>query len=80
MFFKKGSLKIFTILTGKHLRLGLSLLKLLTFRPATFLKRDFNTGVSYGYCKHGVSYGYFKNSFFYKKPPMAASDSPNALQ
>ena len=58
MFFKIDSLKSFAIFTGKHLCWGLFLIKLQTFRPATFLKRDSNTGVSCAYCE------IFKNSFF----------------
>ena len=46
MFFKIGSLKNFPIFTGKHLRWGLFLIKMQAFRPATFLRRDVNTGVS----------------------------------
>ena len=58
MFFEICSLKHFAILTGKHLFWGLFLIKLQAFRPTTFLKRDFNTSVSCGYCK------IFKDSFF----------------
>ena len=42
---KKGVLKKFANLTGKHLCWSLFLIKLQAFRPATLLKRDFNTGV-----------------------------------
>ena len=44
---KKGVLKNFAIFTGKHLCCGLFLIKLQAFRPATFLNRDSNTGVSF---------------------------------
>ena len=73
MFFKIGSLKNFPILTGKHLYWDLFLIRLLAFRPATFLKRDSNASVSSGY------YKLFKNSIFYRTPPVAASDSPTAV-
>ena len=58
MFSEISSNKNFVIFTGKHLCWGLFLIKLQAFRPATFLKRDSNTGVSCGYCE------IFKNSFF----------------
>ena len=58
MFFEISSIKNFAIFTGKHLCWGLGLIKLHACRPATFLKRDSNTGVSCGYCE------IFKNSFF----------------
>ena len=51
MFFKIGSYKNLAIFTGKYLGWGLFLIKLQAFRPATFLKRDSNTGVSCGYCE-----------------------------
>ena len=44
------------------------------FRPATFLKRDSNIDVFCGYCE------IFKNNFFYRIPPVAASDSPTTVQ
>ena len=69
MFFKIGRFKIFAIFTRKHLCWGLFLIKLQTFRLATFLKSDFNTGVSCGYCRT------FKNTFYYTTPPVSASDS-----
>ena len=74
MFFELSRIKNFAIFTGKHLCSGLFLIKLQAFRPATFLKRDSNTGVSCGYCE------IFKNSFFYRKPVVAASDSPTTVQ
>ena len=74
MFFKIDSLKSFAIFTGKHLCWGLFLIKLHTFRPATFLKRDSNTGVSCAYCE------IFKNSFFYRNPLVAAPESPTTVQ
>ena len=48
---KKVALKNFTIFTGKHLCWGLFLIKLQAFSPATFSKRDSNTGVFCGYCE-----------------------------
>ena len=51
MFFEIGTLKNSAIFTGKHLCWCLFLIKLRAFRPATFLKRDSNTGISCGYCK-----------------------------
>ena len=45
MFFKIAALKNFAIFAGKHLGWSLFLIKLQTFRPATLLKRDSNTGV-----------------------------------
>ena len=58
MFFEISSIKNFAIFTGKHLFWGLFLIKLQAFRPATFLKRDLNTGVLCGYCE------LYKNNFF----------------
>ena len=58
LFFELSGIKNFAIFTGKHLYSGPFLIKLQVFRPATFLKRDSNTGVSCGYCE------IFKNSFF----------------
>ena len=57
MFFKIGSIKFFSIFTGKHLCWVLFLIKLQVERSATFLKIDSNKGVSCGYCN------IFKNSF-----------------
>ena len=74
MFFEICSLKNFAIFTGKHLCWGLFLIKLQAFRPAIFLKRDSNTGVSFGYCEM------FKNSGFYRKPQVATSDSPTTAE
>ena len=45
VFCKKAVLKTFVIFTGKHFCWGLFLIKLQAFRPATLLKRNFNTGV-----------------------------------
>ena len=69
-----SSITNFAIFTRKHLCWGLFLIKLQAFRPATFLKRDSNTGVSCGYCE------LFKNTFFYRKSLEAASDSPTTVQ
>ena len=70
IFFETSSLKDFTIFTGKHLCWGLVLVKLQAFNIFT----DSNSGVSCGYCK------IFKNIFFYRKPPVAASDSPTTVK
>ena len=48
---KKVVLKYFAILTGKHLCWGPFLIKLQVFRPASFLTRDSNRGVSCRYCE-----------------------------
>ena len=45
VFFKIGVLKYFAVLTEKHLRSDLFLVKFQTFRSASFLRRDCNTGV-----------------------------------
>ena len=74
MFSEIRSIKNFAIFIEKHLCWGLFLIKFQAFRPAKFLKRDSNTGVSCGYCE------LFKNSFFYRKPPEATSDSPTTVQ
>ena len=73
IFFEISSIKNFAIFT-ENTCFGVSLIKLQTFRPATFLKRDSNTGVSCGYCEP------FESSFFYRKFPEAASDSPTIVQ
>ena len=45
VFYKKEVLKNFANCTGKQLCRSLFLLKLQTYRPATLLERDSNTGV-----------------------------------
>ena len=45
MFFKKILTRILTIFTGEYLCLSLCLISLQVVRPATLLKRDYNTGV-----------------------------------
>ena len=45
MLFKIGVLKTFAILTGKHLRWCLFLVKLDALRLVTFLERDSNIAV-----------------------------------
>ena len=50
-FRKKGTLKNFTIFTGKHLFWDIFLLKLQACRPATLLKRDSNTVFSREFCE-----------------------------
>ena len=51
VFFRKGVLKKFAILTEKHLCWSLFLIKLQA-RPATLLKRASNTGVSLWVLRH----------------------------
>ena len=41
--------------------------KVAALQTCNFLKRDYNTGV-------------YKNSFLYRTPPVAASDSPTTVQ
>ena len=43
--FKKDAIKSFSIVTGKHLRLSLFLIKVQVFKLAILLKRNSNTGV-----------------------------------
>ena len=45
VFFKKGILKNFANLTGKHMCWSLFLIKLQAWGPVTLLKRDSNTDV-----------------------------------
>ena len=71
IIFEISSIKNFAIFTGKHLFWGLFLIKLQVFRPATFLKRDSNKGVSCGYCE------IFQNSFFREN---LRSDRPTTVQ
>ena len=58
IFFEKSSITNFAIFTRKHQCWSVFLIKLQAFRPAAFLKRSSNTGVSCGYCE------LFKNSSF----------------
>ena len=51
VFFKRGSLENFAIITGKHLCWGLFLMRLQAIKFATILKGDSSTGVSCGYSK-----------------------------
>ena len=53
VFHKKSCFQIFAIITRKHLCFSLFFIKLQTFRPATLLKRDSNTGVFllWDFCK-----------------------------
>ena len=75
IFFKTGIFKNFAILTVKHLRWILILIKLQAWRSAAWLKRDSNIGV-----KKRLQYRclpvniekFLKNGFFYRKPPVAA--------
>ena len=55
---KKGVLKIFAIFTGKHLCWSLFFIMMHAFRLATFLQRDFSTGV---FCEY---YIIFKDTYF----------------
>ena len=65
MFFKVGVLINFVIFTGKHL-CCLFLIKIgQSFRPATLLKRESNTGVFLWMLQN------FKNSFLYRTPLVA---------
>ena len=41
---KKSAIKTFALITRKHLCWSLFLIVLQTFRPATLLKKDSNTG------------------------------------
>ena len=68
-FFKIGVRKNFAILTGKHLRWCLFLIKLLDLRPTILLKRDSTQMFSYKYWE------ILKNSFFHRTPLVAASNS-----
>ena len=68
MFFKIGILKNFANFIGKHLRWSLFLIKSQSQGPATLLKRDSNTGDFCKICE------IFKNTFFYRTPPVAASE------
>ena len=66
MFFKIGILKNFTILTGKHLRWSLFLIKLQVWGPSTLLKRDSSTG-DFLWILHN-----FLEQLFYRTSAMAA--------
>ena len=61
-FFKVIVLKNFAIFTWKKLRLSLLLIKSQAWSPATFLKRNSNTGVFLPISRN------FKNIFFYRTP------------
>ena len=65
---KIGVLKNATNFTWKHLCWSLFSTKLPAFEPATLLKRDSNTGVFLWVLRN------VKSSFFYRKPPVAASE------
>ena len=73
MFFETGSPKDFAMFTGKHLCWGLFLIKLQAFRLLPFLKRDSNIGASRG------NWEIFRNTFFFRTPPAAASNSPTTV-
>ena len=67
MFCKKGALKNFARLTGKHLCQILFLNKVAGLRPATLLKK---TMAQVFYCEFNeIS----KNTLFYRTPPVATS-------
>ena len=57
-FFKIGVLKNFANCTGKHLCWSFLVIKLQALKPATLLKTDSNTGISYDICE------LLKNTFF----------------
>ena len=68
MFFKTGVFKNFAIFTGKSLCLSLFLIKSLTWRFATLIKKETPTHVFFcEYCE------IFQSNFFYRTPPVAAS-------
>ena len=74
IFFKIGPLKNFANFTGKHLCWSpffniVAGLK----RSVTFLKRDSNPGVFWEICE------VFKNTFFYRTPPVAASETKDVF-
>ena len=54
--------------SGKHLFWSFFLIKLQAWRAATLLKGDSDTS---NFCEHCEN---FKNSFFYRTPPLAASE------
>ena len=59
--FKKDAIKSFSIVTGKHLRSSLFLIKVQVFKLAISLKRNSNTGVFKWICE------IFQISFFIEK-------------
>ena len=67
VFCKKGVLRSFAKVAGKHLCQSLFFNKVAGLRPATLLKKDSGTDVSCEFCE--IS----KNTFFYRTPPVAAS-------
>ena len=71
IFFKIGVLKNFAKFTRKHLWWRFFLIKLQTWRPATLLKRDSNTGAFLRYLRN------FWDYLFYGTPPVSASDLVN---
>ena len=66
----RGVLRNFVKLTGKHLCQSLFSNKLQVSGLQLYQKRNFSTGVSCEFCE--IS----KNTFFYKTPLVAASESP----
>ena len=68
VFYKKAVLKNFSILTGKYLCSSLFLIKLKSFRSATFLKRDSNAGVFLWIFRN------FKKAYFKENLWTAASE------
>ena len=67
VFCKKGVLRNFAKLTGKHLCLSLFFNKVTGLRSATLLKKTLAQVFSREFCE------IFKNTFFYRTPPVAAS-------
>ena len=74
--FKQGALKNFANFTRKHLRQSLFLNKVAGLSPAScnLFKKDSSTGAFCEFCK--IS----KNTFSYRTPPVAASDSFSICQ
>ena len=68
MFFKRGILKNFAIFPGKRLYCSLFSINLRSLRPATLLKRDSNTSVSWEYGET------FKNTSFEEHLRTTAAD------
>ena len=74
MFSKLGILKNFANFTGKHLCWSFFLIKLRALRPTTLLKTDSKQVFFYEICE------LFKNNFFYRTPPVAASENNEPQQ
>ena len=68
VFCKKRALGNFAKFTGKHLCQDLFFDKIAGLRPSTLLKKKLAQVFSCEFCE------IFKNTFFYRTPPVAASD------